>query len=114
MRDRQGCRQLHSALAAASPDLLPLLNRAFSEGYAVGEEEGYHTGSGDNPSGIVNAAGILRRSSGYEILFPEETGVQPPDTAPPTSPWSSSRTAGTTRSAGTPACASTPRPGTSA
>ena len=61
MRDRQACRQLHSALAAASPDLLPLLNRALSEGYAVGEEEGYHTGSGDNPSGIVNRDRQRRR-----------------------------------------------------
>ena len=86
MRDRQACHQFHSALAEASPDLLLLLNRALSEGYAAGEEDGYHTGSGDNPSGIVNAAGILRRSSDYEILFPEGTGVQPPDTAPPTSP----------------------------
>ena len=73
--------------------------------YAAGEEDGYHTGSGDSPSVIVNAAGILRLSSDYEILFPEETGVQPPDTAPPTSPWSSSPPAGTTRSAGTPTCA---------
>ena len=73
--------------------------------YAAGEEDGYHTGSGDSPSGIVNAAGILRRSSGYEILFSEETGVQPPDTAPQTSHWSSSPPAGTTRSAGTPTCA---------
>ena len=61
MLDRQAWHQLHSALAAASPDLLPLLNRALSEGYAAGEEEGYHSGSGDNPSGIVNRDRQRRR-----------------------------------------------------
>ncbi len=66
------CQELYRKLQEQHPDWLTLFNHALSEAYAAGNDDGYHTGSGEHPSGILSSLGYLRKAEDYQPMFPEQ------------------------------------------
>lgn len=69
MHSMNSSRKLYDELNSSRPDLLELLNEALFEAYNAGNNDGYHTSTG-NQSGILAAIGGLRDASNYQLLFP--------------------------------------------